>query len=51
MILLDQFNDPTMDLDILPIDQGAYPLVILVGPPGSGKKRIIQAISEKYDQV
>ena len=51
MMLLDCFNKPCMDLDILPVDQGAYPLIILVGPPASSKKSLVKAISEKHKDI
>ena len=48
MLLLEQLNDVTMDMDVLPYDQGPYPFVILVGPSASSKKSIISSLAEKY---
>ncbi|EEB11657.1 protein phosphatases pp1 regulatory subunit, putative [Pediculus humanus corporis] len=50
MLLLEQLNDVTMDMDVLPYDQGPYPFVILVGPSASSKKSIISSLAEKYPE-
>ncbi|KAK6626521.1 hypothetical protein RUM44_008994 [Polyplax serrata] len=50
MILLEQLNDTTLGLSVLPVDQGPYPFVILVGPSASSKKYITSRLAEAHPE-
>ncbi|KAL0274806.1 UNVERIFIED_CONTAM: hypothetical protein PYX00_002844 [Menopon gallinae] len=48
MIFLDNLNYPSLNLDVLPVDQANHPFVVLVGPCGSGKKRMLSKLGKLY---
>lgn len=44
-LFIQQLNDPVLGLPIIPFDIPPAPIIILVGPPGSGKSKLLDKFS------
>ncbi|CAG2056905.1 unnamed protein product [Timema podura] len=48
LTLLQHMNSPDIGLDIHPVDQGHFPIVILVGPLASNKNLLVQRLAHLF---
>lgn len=48
LFLLERLASCEANNMILPINKPPPPMIVLVGPPGSGQKKMIQEFYEKY---
>nr|CAD7441520.1 unnamed protein product [Timema bartmani] len=48
LTLLQHMNSPDIGLDIHPVDQGHFPIVVLVGPLASNKNLLVQRLAHLF---
>nr|CAD7394042.1 unnamed protein product [Timema cristinae] len=48
LTLLQHMNSPDIGLDIHPVDQGHFPIVVLVGPLASNKNFLVQRLAHLF---
>lgn len=50
ILFLQQLNDPLLGLPTLPMDESSPPIIILVGPLGVGKAKLLQTFCHLFNR-
>ena len=48
LMLFEQLSNPLIGMDTIPVEQSEYPLIVLIGPPSSGKSYLLTKVVEEF---